>query len=315
MKQTLVTSQLEDNLLHHNYRLIENNENFGQYICKVPTLYDSSIVKQFIDKKGMLKLSYFNYLLNCIPNSEKSNMEISINTRTDMYKAIQAINDELPTNVTFCSSKLSQIKIKKLYYEVLDSFSGSRLSNLNTLANYTGLMIRPKFRLIDSSHKSKNARDIKNVVEAFIKILAECIKDNDLEQVIINLYSYIFENIKYNASSYQEMLIGNLGSGELACNGISRLVFETLNKMGIQTEIRKGLSHFWNVIFLDDREITFDVTTDILLNKKYLTLGNSTLQHIQNTSQINFYSADFDSCTYDNVKEYKFNHAQEIPIQ
>lgn len=37
-------------------------------------------------------------------------------------------------------------------------------------------------------------------------------------------------------------------------------MYETLHRLGIKTKIRRGLSHFWNVIYLKVKEITFDVT-------------------------------------------------------
>ena len=81
-------------------------------------------------------------------------------------------------------------------------------------------------------------------------------------------------------------------------------------QLGLKNELRQGISHFWNVIYLGKEEITFDVTTDILLNKKYLTLGNSSIQHIKNTESVGFYSADFYHYVYKIVNEYKFKKSR-----
>jgi|GEM_PF-5844315 len=264
----------------------------------------------FIDKKGNITISYFDYLLNSIPRSKEIKLVFSINNHSDMYKAFQRINDELPSKVNFISKNIPQRTIKHWYYEFMDTYLELEKYNLLTLANYKVSMFRNRFHLIDCSHSENNARDIRNTVVLFISALAECIKHQNKEQIIFNLYQFIFENIDYNASTHQKMRIGNLGRGEMACNGISRLVYETLNRLGIKTEIRRGLSHFWNVIYLKGKEITFDVTTDILLNNKYLTLGNSSIQHIQNASTINFYNVNFDTLIYREINEYKFERTQ-----
>lgn len=265
----------------------------------------------------IIKPTYFDYLLETSSETKQLKIAFQINSEMDMYNAVQRIEDELPAKIIFNSTKYSQLDIKKIYREIVKSFTDcSILINFNTLANYKEQMIFKRFLLVDNAHKSKSARAVMDALDGFTNVFAESIKDTDFEQVILNLYHYIFTNIKYNASSFQEMIIGNLGSGKLACNGISRLVFETLNKLGIQTEIRKGLSHYWNIISFENKEITFDVTSDLLLNKKFLTLGNSSRQHLQNTSMINLYNVAFESSAYNVIKEYEFKISSEnrVPI-
>lgn len=264
-------------IMNHNTNSILNFERYELHTGNVPKqlscLTHTQLNKlldytHFVDKKGKITLSYFDYLLNSLPRSKEIKLVLSINNHSDMYNAIQRINDELPSKVFFNSKFVTQHTIKKWFNEIMGTYTGFENYNLQTLANYNAKMVRTRFILIDCSHHNNSAREIKRAVDLYISALAKCINDQNDEHVIINLYQFIFENIDYNASSHQKMRIGNLGSGEMACNGISRLVYEALNRLGIKTEIRRGLSHFWNVIYLKGKEITFDITTDILLSNK-----------------------------------------------
>lgn len=61
------------------------------------------------------------------------------------------------------------------------------------------------------------------------------------------------------------------------------------------------------MITLDDQQqITFDVTTDILLKEKGKTLGNDTATHIANTAPVGIYSAEYREWQYDEVASYDF---------
>ena len=108
----------------------------------------------------------------------------------------------------------------------------------------------------------------------------------------------------------QFMMVGNLGNGELACNGFSYLVDKMLEEAGIKSYIRAGYSHYWNVLTLSDgRELTFDVTSDIVLKEYKATLGLSTKEHINKVSSIGFYSAEYYSSKYHDVlshEDYKY---------
>lgn len=262
--------------------------------------------EQFIDDKGYLKLSYYNFLLEETAGESAYKLIFSIDSLTDMRRAIEQINEQLPLRVEFKSLKYNHKALKRLYNDALAFYTGSKLHNFNTLANYRENLLFSKFILVDRSHAKYTARQIEGALNDFTNTLAENIRHDSQEQSTLNLYDYIYEHFQYNATSYQNMIVGNLGNGELACNGFSRLAHETLHKLGIKSEIRQGYSHFWNVVYLNGKQTTFDVTTDIVLKNRYLTLGNSTIQHQTNTSRINFYSADYPTQVYDTVASHSF---------
>ena len=262
----------------------------------------------FLDVNGQLKLDYFNYLLEqeskaVIP--EKKTYEI--NTIYAMYDAVIDINNTLPSNVEFASKYFDKKMLKQLYSQAMSAYSVETLNNINTLINYSERMIGRKFMLVDITNEDYTAKQIKVALDKFTTALADNVRDENEEQSLINLYDYVFENFEYKADSFSTMLVGNLGNATMACNGFSKLMDETLEKLEIPSEIRLGYSHYWNVVTLDDKEITVDVTTDILLNKWGFTLGNSTEEHINNTSNIGFYSAEFDKYRYEKVIAYEFN--------
>lgn len=267
--------------------------------------------KRFFDKNGILSVSYFNFLLK---QTEKTFIEyvFTVNSLSDMRHAISQMNNDLPTKAVFKSVIYDRQTIKNMYNSTLSQLNVSEIMNMNTLANYNeARYIKTRFVLFDKPHKEYNSRQILKALESFSRELAGVVHSDNVEQTIITLYNYIFDNFKYNASSYLNMLVGNLGNGEMACNGISRLTFETLNRLGIQSEIRQGYSHFWNVVLIGDSEITFDVTSDILINKRFLTLGNGSKEHVFNTLKyINIYNAAYDHKSYMPVAPYKFSSQQ-----
>lgn len=267
------------------------------------------VTSEFLDENGQLKLDYFNYLLEqeskaIVP--EKKTYQI--NTTQAMYEAIRDINNSLPSQVEFASKYFDNKMLKQLYSQALAAYSAETLNNINTLANYSERMIARKFMLVDITNQEYTANQINVALDKFTTALADTVRDENKEQSLINLYDYVFENFEYNANSFSTMLVGNLGNATMACNGFSKLMDVTLEKLEITSEIRLGYSHYWNVVTIDEKEITVDVTTDILLNNRGLTLGNSTEEHINNTSNIGFYSAEFEKHRYEKVLAYKFEN-------
>ena len=101
------------------------------------------------------------------------------------------------------------------------------------------------------------------------------------------------------------MQVGNLGEGALACNGLSYLADKMFEEAGIASYIRAGQSHYWNVLTLSDgREVTFDVTSDIVLNEYKATLGLSTKEHVEKVAEIGFYSAEYYASKYHDVQTH-----------
>lgn len=274
-----------------------------------PKMVTELPAEQYFDDEGELKVSYFNYLLETSGEKEAYKLIFTINSLKDMQHAIEKINEKLPTRVEFQSGKYDNKTLKRMYNEIFLTFTGSKLNNLNTLANYREQLFLFKFVLNDNSSQTYSARQIERALDLFTTALADTVRSDNEEQSLINLYNYLYKNFKYNADSFRNMIVGNLGNGELACNGFSRLANETLIKLGIKSEIRQGYSHFWNIVYLDGKQTTFDITTDIVLKNRYLTLGNSTGQHKLNTSSVNFYNADYSTQIYDIVASHSFANA------
>lgn len=270
-----------------------------QDIMKVP---DKFIVN------NNLSVEYFNYLLEkAMEEEKKQTLIITIDTTPDMYEAVKQIYATLPNAVEFHSAYFRKDQLLSLYNDATAAYSVHSIENYFNLASYKVNRNSPNLKLIDNSSKKYSANVINVALEEYTNILAQLLKGESENESLSNLYNYIFDNFTYTASGTHTMYVGNIGQGAMACNGISRLANEVLNKMGIQSEIRHGTSHFWNVVYLEgeDGELiptTFDVTSDIVLEKRYKTLGNSTSEHIINTSNIGFYTAKY------NYKYKQVNH-------
>lgn len=262
----------------------------------------------YIDQKGNVKLSYFNVLLDKEELREQLVLKYEVNELKDFEKIFSDLEELLPDKIEVTSEKLTVKEIKQLYYQFGDNSDIKKVQNYKTLSIYKVSNNNKTFVLIDNTNKNKSAYEIYSTYYKFVKIVAADLKGETEKESLENVYNYIFDNFKYNASSVSEMLVGNLGAGEMACNGFSRLVNDLLNEIGIKSEIREGYSHFWNTINIDGIETTVDVTTDIVKKKRYLTFGNDTKTHIQNAQSIGFYDAQFDTSKYkpvDYVKLYE----------
>lgn len=262
----------------------------------------------FLDKDGKIKIEYFKYLLEIEKLNKKENkiLEYDIGSTQDMQKVIQDINKELPDRVEIKSSFFKGKDLKSLYYRTEGYYDVSSVENLHNLANYKEMVSGNKLIVTDISKKGYSASEIKSAYDKFVKVVADNLKGNTEEESLLNIYNYVFDRYKYNAKGIEFMNVGNLGEGEMACNGFSRLMNDLLNEVGIESNIRQGESHYWNTIKLNGVETTVDLTTDIVKNQKYLTLGNSTKEHISNTADIGFYSAVY--------KNYKYKEVEHLDI-
>lgn len=258
--------------------------------------------------------AYFDKLLEKYKNEIDFEEKVyTANSYHDLFTIIQDVEETLPDKFEIQSKYMTVKQLREEYDKAMALFVADSIMNHHTLVSYKRVPDNKKLVFDQmSNEKGYSARHISAALDEFTDFLANELKvdekmENHLEQSILNVYDFIFDNYAYKARGIAYMQVGNLSSGEMACNGFSRLAYEVLNKMGIATEIRGGYSHFWNVITLDDQQqITFDVTTDILLKEKGKTLGNDTSTHIKNTAPVGIYSAEYREWQYKEVANYDF---------
>lgn len=238
-----------------------------------------------------------------------TSVSFEIESVGDMKNALTIVYETYPTNIEFSSKTMNHDKLKSLYRETKETFSDPNKTPLyHSFLSYKEKRSGNKLLLTDSSSKNYSAQTIKPVFDNFTTTLAEELKGNTKEESIINLSSFIYDNYKYNANGTQFMTVANFMNKEMACQGFSFLAQETLKKMGINSKIRLGESHYWVVAEIDGKEVTFDVTTDIVLKQKFATLGLSTQEHINKTASIGFYSAKYEQHKYHEVNSYSFEN-------
>lgn len=247
-----------------------------------------------------------HYLKNTQDDTVSS---FTIENKEDMKNALTIVYETYPKKVEFNSKKLKHNDLKDLYREVKETFSNPNETPLyHSFLSYKESKSGTKFILTDNTSNEYSAQTIKPVFDRFTSTLAEELKGETKEQSIVNLSSFIYENYKYNARGTQFMTVANFMNKEMACQGFSFFAQETLRKMGIDSKIRLGESHYWLVAEIDGKEITFDVTTDIVLKQKFATLGLSTQEHINKTASVGFYSAKYETNKYHEVNSYLFGH-------
>lgn len=259
------------------------------------------------DTQYELKPNAFNLYLDAEANTVKNKKRlIWINSDEDMDDFVNELYKELPYEVIVKSKRFDRLQLKKMYEESKNQLSEDITPEMHGLATYKVLNNSNSIRVIDISNKNYNAATIKKAYEAYTTDLAKYLKDEDELRSILNVYNYIFNNFKYNANGFQYMTVGNIGNGELACNGISYLTDTLLEKVGIKSKIRGGYSHYWNVATLSNgQEITVDITSDIVLEDYLETFGSSTQEHIKKTSTIAYFSAEYSTGKYHEVSGYK----------
>lgn len=240
-----------------------------------------------------------------ISKSTKNKVEptYSFNTEADFNKAVSEVYDTLPSKAKL-STTYSISEVKKFLYNWEQNNHPKDSINNMTLATYSVKRIGGSLYLVDSSHPTYTAKQIESGLKAFSKDFSKQIEDMTEFDKINVIYNYIFDNFKYNANSTTQMYVGNAYTGQFACNGYSRMFYELANAAGIDTEIRRGESHFWNTVTLSNGEvITVDITTDDYLKKVFFTLGSDSQSHIDKTGLINFYSAKFDTAIYPKIED------------
>lgn len=280
-------------------QLMLGGENVEKSLLDEKTIITTSVVQDY-----NLKPSDFSKFVNKTSKPTPS-INAHIESKDDMLNFIETLYTELPSTATIVSKNFTPKDLKTLWYDVESGILANDLPELNGLAYYKPKQIGKTIRFTDETHKQYSALQVREGVELFVKELAPSLKRKTDIETIMAISDYIYTNFKYDSSSIQRMRVGNMGNSSLACNGISYLAEKLLEASGFNSEIRVGESHFWNIITLKDgQKVTFDSTSDIVLKKKFLTLGLSTKDHINAIGGIGFYSAKFDESKYKPVSGF-----------
>ena len=281
-------------------QLMLGGENVEKYVPEEKSIVTNSIVQE-----KELKPSDFPRFINGV-DTPLTAFRVHIESESDMSQFVSRLFTELPTSVTLVSNKYTPKELRDMWYKAEESVLADDIPEVYGLAYYRSKQIGKTLRLRDETHKQYRAIQVKLGVEGFVKELAPTLKRKTDIETIRAISDYLYSNFRYDASNIPNMRVGNLGASALACNGLSYLADKLLEANGLTSEIRGGESHYWNIVTLKDgQQITFDVTSDIVLKEKFLTLGLSTKDHIDTVARINFYSAKYDETKYKPVTEYK----------
>lgn len=257
----------------------------------------------FYPKQQLIKKHFYTFIYRLEMKKPVETVEIvSIKDANDLEKLLNKIYVDLPKKIEL-KTTMKYKEVRDLTYEWEMKTHPKEILNKSTLANYTVEKKGAKIFLIDNSNDEKSAKQIEKDLKKFAQEWANENSHLSDEMKLKSVYDFIYENYTYSAKGYKEMLVGNMWNDTLACNGFSRLAYEMLNALGLETQVILGESHLWNSVKINEEIILFDVTSDIFLSKKYLTLGVSSGEHKQLLQSINLWSGDFDSSKYYNLTE------------
>lgn len=249
-------------------------------------------------------------------NQEKKVMEFEVENDHEMYLALGEIYREAPSQVKIKSTKLTSQMLQSIYRKTKDSYKDpNETPYIHALLNYKEKKSKNAIILEDGStpYYDEN-RELQNLLKGFeisTDFLAKELKGETFEESMLNVSNFIYENFKYNANGLNFMTISNMPKQEMACQGIAFLSKTVFEKMGYKSEIRLGHSHYWITVEKNGNPVTFDPTTDIVLKEKHKTLGLSTKEHIESTSSIGFYSAEYEYNKYKDVPSHNFKSKEE----
>lgn len=271
------------------------------------SLAESSTITTIEKEDVLMKPSDFTNIMNKTKVVETTH-RMNITSKASMQSFVKGLYTDLPKSAVLTSTKYTPQELKDLLDEVKKSILADDLPNLHGLASYKEQIIGKTLRLTDTSNKVYKAKHIQAGVDKFVKDLAPKLRGKTEKETILATYNYLFDNFTYNANGVYTMRVGNIGNSSLACNGFSYLADKLLEANGIKSEIRMGDSHIWNVLTLENGEqLTFDVTSDILLKNRYQTLGTSTEDHIEAVNLIGFYNAKYGVTKYPHIKALPSN--------
>lgn len=303
------------NILDNNFKdsnfLVSKNLNENSILRKkelINFMDNKFIVNKFIDDKGKLKITYFNFLNNYykIIDDSKEELKIKINSYDEMYNLLIDMESKNYYKITLTSSRYTIKELYDLYEKIIDDTKAETFKNQHTLFNYKETKNKSQFILIDNK-RAYTSNVYNKSLNKFVEVFNTTVS-LDKNTYFKEVYEYIYNNYKYTADNFNNMLISNLGNGKMACNGFSRLVFELLTSNNYTVELRGGTSHYWNIVKFDGVNTTVDLTTDIL--KGYgVTLGLSSDSHniYIKESGINFYDAEYIMNRYEKVIKNEVN--------
>ena len=229
--------------------------------------------------------------------TKEATLTMNVRSEDDLRKAAEMAYTELPKNIQL-QTNLKLNDLKNMLYDWTQATYPNKTINNMTLANYKIEKRGSAVYLTDITHKNYNAVDIEKGVKQFAEEFNKRSTSSSDREKLLEAYEYIYKHYKYSANGSQEMLVGNMGSNTLACNGFSRLLYELTSAMGLKSEVVRGESHLWNRVTVDGKEMNVDVTTDIFLGKKYLTLGMNSQEHIATGGLVNIYDMKFNKSVY-----------------
>lgn len=255
-----------------------------------PTYYHTILNKE------LMKPSAVTYYMENSMAEDKVEY-ITVSSKEDLKNNLNKLFTELPQKLFV--SGLTVQEVKDVIYETEQTFHPKDNINVMTLANYTVSKSGNRVVITDNANGKYSAKSIETGLKEFSSEFAKEISDLEEHEKINVIYNYVFDNFKYNANGIKYMLVGNAYTGEIACNGYSRLFYELALAADLKVEIVRGEDHFWNRVSLSNGELmNVDITTDHYLKKRYYTLGDDTNTHVLKTSQTKIYSAKFNQAQY-----------------
>lgn len=224
---------------------------------------------------------------------EKTTLNATVTNYAEYKDAMIKLYTELP-NTMKIKSTLNKNQMEDFSKKFEVELVAGDLPNYKLLANYKMKKFGNLYTYTDNSHKNFSAKQIETYINTFATRYAESIEDLSPSEKFNSIYNYVYSNFKYNANGYQYMMVGNAYDYEMACNGISRLMFEMLNAADIDTRIIEGEDHYYNLVSFQsafgeegnndtlqgDDWFIVDATTDILLKKPHGSTGTATNEYL-----------------------------------
>lgn len=255
---------------------------------------------------AIIKPNYFNELLKKHEVKNNDVLKYEVASKDDMYKVLIDIDEKMPSKIEIKSPIYSKDELNRMFDDLIVDSSVEELSNFKNLFVYRKAKTYGKTLILnDEALPGGNVQTVFAAYNEYVDLLSKQLKGATESESLINIYDYVYNNFEYSANSSRSMHITNIGNGKMACNGLSRLMNDLMIKTGISSTIRQGESHFWNIATINGQQMTVDVTTDILKNKPFFTLGASSKEHRELTITTGLYNADFDLAKYDAIKEFK----------
>lgn len=278
MALTILLSVIQPNFIYAEERMKDTyQEEGGEQIQETFKLPSVRILEKYIQESSTIK--------------ETKSID-NVNTKKEFFELMDKVYTELPSKVTL-KSTITKEEVNKWSSEYEEIRTPSEINNLHTLASYK---VKKQFgkviTITDESNPKYRAKQIEKGTKKFAQEFASKLNDLNYGQKIMVIYEFIYTQYKYDATSYSNMLIGNAYNKKLACNGFSRLFYELAISSGVDAKLIESDDHFYNHVKMANGEwIVMDLTTDILLKRKYGAIGLSQEDYLSYVSNVGFYWA------------------------